>query len=277
MIHSVYIITNVANDKVYIGQSKNPIQRKKGHWSGCRHAGKGHLYDAMRKHGLENFKFEILEECSEETIDDRERYWIATYESTNPLKGYNKESGGHVLKTLHEETKRKIAIKLTGVPFTKERCRNISDSLRGKACLKNRRENNSKRGKRISERLIGILHSEEHKHSVSLGLTKYFATHDVKHTEESRRHMSEAQKIVGKRRTERACIEVNHPDAQPKECPVCRTLYSPKKLTMTYIKRHVTKRWCSRSCGRIAQNTPLSLETRQKISKSMKRLGKKKK
>lgn len=265
-IHAAYVITNLVNGKVYVGQSKNPAQRKKGHWAGGRHGGKGHLYDAMRKYGLDKFKFDILEECSEDLIDDRERHWIAQYSSTDPSKGYNKESGGHALKALHEETKRKISESLKGVPFTEERCKNISDAQRGVPCLKNRRENNPERGKRISESLKGTSISKDHKCAVSASLSSYFASHEVKHSEESRRHMSEAQKIIGKRRTEKATIDVDHPDAQSKECPVCHKTYGPKKLILSMVKRHAVKRWCSRSCGRVAQNTSLSPETRCKIA-----------
>ena len=82
----VYIITNRINHKVYVGQTKNPVKRKKGHWSAGRHDVVGHLYSSMRKYGVENFSFEVIEECPDESINDREQYWVAHYDSFNREK-----------------------------------------------------------------------------------------------------------------------------------------------------------------------------------------------
>jgi transposase len=47
---------------------------------------------AMRKYGRENFSFQILEECPEEQLAEREIYWI---EKLNTYKeGYNETRGG---------------------------------------------------------------------------------------------------------------------------------------------------------------------------------------
>jgi len=51
-----------------------------------------HEYDyplsrAFRKYGLENFTFEIIEECSPEKLNERERHWIHFYDSF--YNGYN--------------------------------------------------------------------------------------------------------------------------------------------------------------------------------------------
>jgi len=49
----------------------------------------------MRKYGVENFSFEIIEKCSKEELNDREVYWIEYFDSTNREKGYNYGSGGN--------------------------------------------------------------------------------------------------------------------------------------------------------------------------------------
>ena len=49
---------------------------------------------AMRKHGRDNFSFQIIEECSEDNLAEREKYWIEqlhTYEN-----GYNETRGGEL-------------------------------------------------------------------------------------------------------------------------------------------------------------------------------------
>lgn len=83
----IYLIENQINHKKYVGQSKNIYAR----WSGHRCDSKEKnlpLYFAMRKDGIENFKFSILEECEISQLAKREDYWITFYNSYVP-NGYN--------------------------------------------------------------------------------------------------------------------------------------------------------------------------------------------
>jgi hypothetical protein len=50
------------------------------------------LYTAINKYGIENFSVETLEECSAEIASERERYWIAVFDSYH--NGYNATLGG---------------------------------------------------------------------------------------------------------------------------------------------------------------------------------------
>lgn len=264
----VYVIRNAVNGKVYVGQTKNATGRKAGHWYGAAHGARSHLYDSMRKHGIENFSFEILEECEVAEVDDRERFWIAHFGSCDPQKGYNKETGGHALKQLTPETRAKISESLSRVVFTAERCANISRSRMGKPILKGRRENNPVKSQRISAALTGRSLSTEHRRAVSEGLKAHMARRGEWHpTQEAIARMSVAQREVGKRRTATVMIDPSDADAQPKECPVCRRMYSPKSLKRYDVKRHMKKRWCSRSCGRTGQNRRLRHEhTKSQVS-----------
>lgn len=91
----IYKIENFINHKVYIGKSKQIEYRWKQHIDRSKDLQyKTHLYLAIRKYGLENFDFSILEECSIEQLNEKEKYWIKFYNSTNPLKGYNNTQGG---------------------------------------------------------------------------------------------------------------------------------------------------------------------------------------
>lgn len=89
----IYKITNLVNGKVYVGQSTNIPTRWRRHRAEVNNPNNDYpLYRAMRKYGLENFSFEIIEECSKELLDSRERYWIKTLDSY--YNGYNQTSGG---------------------------------------------------------------------------------------------------------------------------------------------------------------------------------------
>ena len=84
----IYKIENKTNGKIYIGQSINIEKRWKDHKKKRRSLNTP-LYLAMREDGVDNFSFNILEECAQELLNEKEEYWIKYYDSTNSEKGYN--------------------------------------------------------------------------------------------------------------------------------------------------------------------------------------------
>jgi len=92
----IYSITNTINHKSYVGLTRkdNPTDRWKEH---IRNANSRELdypiYLAMRKYGTHNFRFKILEECSEDKETERERHFIKEL-NTYGEKGYNATTGG---------------------------------------------------------------------------------------------------------------------------------------------------------------------------------------
>ena len=92
----IYKITYILDNKCYIGQSINVYNR----W--CEHCKCGcgidtpknnKLYAAMLQDGLENFTFELLEECSREELNKKEAFYINLYESND--YGYNSTQGNN--------------------------------------------------------------------------------------------------------------------------------------------------------------------------------------
>lgn len=74
----IYKITNIKNDKCYVGQAVNIAERWRQHIKrglGAETPTRNKLYPAMHTYGVENFTFEIIEECSREQLNDREDYW----------------------------------------------------------------------------------------------------------------------------------------------------------------------------------------------------------
>lgn len=88
----IYLITNLINNKRYVGQSIDCHRRFSQHKAV---AGKDHhsaLHGAMQKYGTENFQMEILEEHVA-NYNEREQYWINHYNTLVP-NGYNIMRGG---------------------------------------------------------------------------------------------------------------------------------------------------------------------------------------
>lgn len=101
----IYKITNKVNNKVYVGQTNRSLEiRWREHKSraGCHYT--SHLYSAMDKYGIDNFIFEKIEEVAEDYLDDREKFWIEYYDSSNPQKGYNLTIGGQGNRNYKAET-----------------------------------------------------------------------------------------------------------------------------------------------------------------------------
>ena len=89
----IYKITNILNDKGYVGRTeKNPQERFKGHIYAAHTGGPMVISRAIRKYGVENFKFEVLQECTVEEQYSRESYWIGKYDTYK--NGYNSSMGG---------------------------------------------------------------------------------------------------------------------------------------------------------------------------------------
>ena len=89
----IYKITNINDEKVYIGKTTKFIDRWRTHAKrGCNiERIAGQIYDALFKEGLENFTWEIVEVCPKEEQTEKEKYWIEFYHSDQ--YGYNMKKG----------------------------------------------------------------------------------------------------------------------------------------------------------------------------------------
>lgn len=80
----IYKITDIASGKCYVGQSVNIGERFKQHIKrglGAETPTKNKLYPAMQEIGVENFTFELIEECPKDKLDEREDYWQEFFEA----------------------------------------------------------------------------------------------------------------------------------------------------------------------------------------------------
>lgn len=134
----IYLIQNIVDNKIYIGQAEDIGLRWSTHLSllqAGKHPSK-YLQQAVDEYGLENFTFTILCECSKEKLNELEQYYIFCLDATIPEVGYNRQYGGttnrpceatrrlmseaHKGKKHSEETKRKIGASHKGMKYKKK-------------------------------------------------------------------------------------------------------------------------------------------------------------
>lgn len=87
----IYAITNILNNKVYIGSSVVINRRWVEHKRTLNNNSHPniHLLRAWLKDKSDSFQFSIIEFCDSDVLLDRESYWITYYKSLSPEFGYN--------------------------------------------------------------------------------------------------------------------------------------------------------------------------------------------
>lgn len=83
----IYKITHKSTHQCYIGQTSNIWERWRAHIVG----NDSPIQKAITEEGVTSFTFEVLEECSTETANERENFWIKYYHAYS--SGYNTNSG----------------------------------------------------------------------------------------------------------------------------------------------------------------------------------------
>jgi group I intron endonuclease len=158
MFFKIYKTTNLANNKIYVGQT---------HYDRADYFGSGVLIsEALEKYGKENFVKEYIDSAfTQEELDKKEIFWIKELDAQNRNIGYNIADGGWNYFTMTEETKKKISKTLKGkyvgdnafrkgVKLTNDHKLALSKFNLGKTLSAETR-------KKISESNKGKIHSEE--------------------------------------------------------------------------------------------------------------------
>lgn len=176
----IYKITNLLNNKVYIGQAQDIEERWKQHKKGYTDK-TNIIYRAIRKYGVENFSFEVIEECSIEELSKKEIFYIEQYKSYIGWKdnwGYNMTLGGDGAR---------------GHIPTKETKQKISDANKGKNHPLYGKTHTEEAKQKISEALKGRRFSEETLQKMRKSKSKS-NSHSHSHSEETLQKMSEVKK-----------------------------------------------------------------------------------
>lgn len=91
----IYKITNDKNKKAYIGRSVSVRKRLNDHIKsaiGIDTIADQYIHQVMREEGIWNFTFELIEECEKDKLNEREKYYISTFQTEQ--FGYNQKAGG---------------------------------------------------------------------------------------------------------------------------------------------------------------------------------------
>lgn len=128
----IYKITSPTN-RIYIGQSVD-IESRFKHYKNKHCKKQPRLYNSFNKYGVNNHTFEILEKCTINELNERERYWQDVYNVLDTNLGLNCKltktldyNGRHCL-----ETKIKIGLGNKGKIRTEEYKEKMSLSRKGK-------------------------------------------------------------------------------------------------------------------------------------------------
>lgn len=110
---AIYAIVCKVNNKRYVGKSRNVKKRFSAHKCDLKRETRRkdcnrHLFSSVKKYGIENFDFVILEEfqsISEDDLKNKELYWMDFYNSCDRGFGYNLRRDSSTKTTVSDETK----------------------------------------------------------------------------------------------------------------------------------------------------------------------------
>ena len=192
-IQGIYKIVNKINNKIYIGQSVDIYKRFNCHKRNSKKNKRHPLYASIKKNGLDNFEFIIIEEVINiRDLDLREQYWLDHYQSYLPEKGYNivhyaqstkgyKHTDEAIVKMKNKEFTDEIRSNMSksqkgrkswnkGLKMSDEFCKKISLSLKGKPSRRKGKKQSQEAREKISEARKGKPLPEEHKKNIALSL-----------------------------------------------------------------------------------------------------------
>jgi group I intron endonuclease len=182
----IYKIKNKINNKIYVGKSLEDDPEYFG--SGIS------IKRAIEKYGKDSFEKEIIERCEKlETLNEREKYWIREYKSTDRKIGYNLAeggNGGNTRKGYSEMELLNYQKKLSESVLNSEKYKLFVDDRRGK-----KRPEHSKKLKELYETgkikpwNLGVKTSEETKKKISK------KNKGKKFSEEIKKKISDSKKV----------------------------------------------------------------------------------
>jgi group I intron endonuclease len=166
----IYKVTNIINQKVYIGQTIRRFDtRKKQHIMSATKGSKVKFHLAISKYGADSFHWEVVCDCYDlKQLNIMEEFYIWKANSTDKSFGYNIKFGGNNCK-LSEETKNKIRDKAKGRRHSEESKRKMSESRSGENHFRFGKHLTDEHKEKIRKIRTGTKHTESAKLKMSIG------------------------------------------------------------------------------------------------------------
>ena len=200
MKSGIYKIT--INNKLYVGYAKNFEKRKNKHYKML--IGKKHINPYLQNSFIKynEFNFDIIEECAEDELEEKEMFWIKELD-TFEGDGYNLTAGGDGwLGGIHtEEARRKISEarkgnqNALGAKRSAETIRKMSEAGKGKTLSVEHRRKMSEAGKG-NQNALGHKHSVEIRRKISEGNKRGWAKRKQQESESYIMNELETQKRI---------------------------------------------------------------------------------
>lgn len=188
-VSGIYVIVNTKNGKVYIGQAQDFHTRWCKHkrtLNSNRHDNR-HLQAAWNKYGAKVFRFQELEYCSIEMLDEREQHYLDVYMPKGMCYNIAKDVKAPSRGIFHSE---EALRKMRGHVVSEETRRKLSEAKRSQS---------EETRQKISKTLKGRKISEETRRKMSDA--------NKNRSEDARRKMSEsAIRAHARRRAEREAL-----------------------------------------------------------------------
>ncbi len=162
IISGIYAIENKANGKKYIGASKNILRRWLEHKSelNLKTHHNDYFQKSWNKYGEDGFYFYIIDRCSEDELEEFEKYYIKKFKTRDDQFGYNLSDGGSIKKniTISDKARKKISKAATGRIQTQEHKNKTSVSVsKSKIGIKKKNGNNENVGVYLNKSNISWL------------------------------------------------------------------------------------------------------------------------
>lgn len=131
----IYKITNLVNEKIYIGSAKSLYRRHSEYKrvESPKYKASRPIEHAIKRDGFKSFVFEIVEEVDDVAmLIEREQYWIDALKPFDPKIGYNmcRVANSTIGLKYSDETKLKISEKARGRKASGDTRKKLSESLR---------------------------------------------------------------------------------------------------------------------------------------------------
>lgn len=198
----IYKITSPTK-KVYIGQSINILKRWQSYSRlNCKSQVK--LYNSLVKYGVKKHRFEVLQICEAEHLNELEKYYVDLFQTFNSKYGLNLMDGGGNKASPSIETRIKMSKSSIGKTMSDEARKKMSTSMKG-------RKLSAETIKKITEKTTGQKRNADTIEKMS----------NWTRTDEMKIKMSKAS--FGKKKSKSACEKMSE---------------SKKKINIEHSNRH---------------------------------------